>query len=329
MYGKKTDGGGLSGTLKKITLMTGMDYRKILANVPSDRKVTIWTYDLRSTQGIAFYRDCLGHLQNCELIVNKIDETLKKNFETELPNVTLKSKPQTHAKFVLIEPNIVYVASQNFGDNPDWFQHAACIQDEDVYKFYFDDSARHANTDLINNIRNSGSQVVYTTTAMEKPNAGKYVPDYNGISLDLVESKLASTVNWNQKFNGDRGRNIILCTQTLPDLDYCKTIVKKLLKQGNRVCFIANHASIGKLNELKQECEEIAFETFSNFHAKMALVSPTGTKPGGTVWLSSQNFGSSGWFEHMIKLKHAKAYEYYLGKLEEFVGHKIWFSQGE
>lgn len=326
MSRKKSDNGGVYCTLKKITLMTGMDYKEILTSVSPDRKVAIWTYNLFSREGFTFYKDCLSHLQNCELIVNKIDEPMRKKFDNELPNITLISKANTHAKILLIAPDIVYLASQNFGDNPDWFQYAVRIQDEEAYQFYSKDTAFYAGTTLTNNICQSRNNAVGALMTSTSDNNGNFSPDYSGISLNLVDGKLASTVNWNQKFNGVRGRDIIICTQTMPDMSYCKTIIGKLIRQDNRICIVAHQTSKGKLCKLQQEYKQITFETYSNFHAKMVLISPAKTNGEGIVWLSSQNFGDSGWYEHLLNLKSAKAYEYYLEKIRNFMGHDVQFA---
>lgn len=299
-----------------------MDYKKILTSMPSDQTITIWTYDVYSKEGFKFYKDCLGHLQDCTLIVSKITDSMRQKFETELPCVTLVNKENTHAKILVIPPDIVYLSSQNFGDNPDWFQYAVRIQDWGACQFYMGETADHKDGDSTNNIRQTGNSFAdYTRQASN--NYGKYIPDYSGISLSAVEAKLEYTVNWNQKFNGYFDRDFLICTYTLPDYGYCQRMIEKLLKQRNRVHFIANTKSEEPLRKLQQEFGKITFEVYSNFHAKMVLVSPVNAGRNGIVWLSSQNFGDSGWFEHLFRLKSATAYEYYLGKLEGFVDHKI------
>ena len=48
-------------------------------------------------------------------------------------------------------------------------------------------------------------------------------------------------------------------------------------------------------------------------HAKMVLADPC------TVWLSSANFGASGWFESTIGIHSKAAYDFYLEQLSRYL----------
>ena len=323
---RKPDGGGQEGALEKVTLMTGLDYKRILTEVMPSQEVTIYTYDLFFNCDVSFYKDSLGHLQNCKIVVNRVKEQKRKEFETALPNVKLTVKEDSHAKILLIAPDLVYLTSQNFSDAPDWFQYAVRIKDADAYRFYYNSVDYYARTGQTNNIPQSREKVATLSLSTESQH-GNYMPDYDGISLTFVDSKLASVVNWRQKLTGNFGRNILICTQTIPDMHYCQETIKSLLSRGNRVYIIAQRKSGGKLQELQKLSQmypgQITCEVYDNLHAKMVLISPKDREKDGIVWLSSQNFGDSSWFEHTIRLKCKDAYEYYLNKLRDFTGHVL------
>ena len=58
-------------------------------------------------------------------------------------------------------------------------------------------------------------------------------------------------------------------------------------------------------------------------HAKIIMYSAENQSGTSTVWLSSQNFGNSGWFENLIMLKSNEAFEYYIQELEKYTGETL------
>lgn len=322
MRNVENDNGGVSGIIPEIRIMTGLDYERILSRVDSNTYVKIYTYDLY--EEIEFYEACLRHLHKCDVIVNGSRITQKKidEFNAKLPNVNVIQKPDTHAKMILIEPEEVYLSSQNFS-RTDWFQHAVYIKDREAYSVYATNALSYENCNYTGNIKMNLSHENIKHTIQANDISGMYQPDYEGIILNEVEGKFAESVNWNQKLNNVRKRDMYICTHTLPDMKYIRQILNKLCKEGNRIRIIANSSSGDKLCELTKDYSDLTFYLFNNFHAKMVLFSPQNVGGKGTVWLSSQNFGASGYFENLVMFKSSQAYQYYVEKLEEFVGHEL------
>lgn len=52
-------------------------------------------------------------------------------------------------------------------------------------------------------------------------------------------------------------------------------------------------------------------------HVKFILIENDSQNKQGYVWLSSQNFGTSDWFENTINLKSNSVVKYLLGQLDE------------
>ena len=283
--------------------------------VPADRKVTICTYGLYGTF-VDFYRPALSHLEDVDLIINNIG-VFKDLFSDNLKNVHVFETDKSHAKMLLIEPNEVYLSSQNFTCDLDWFQHAVYIKDANAYQFYLNNVNNFKEKGWTGNIQKN------TVGTWDKPaNAptGVINPDIQGITAHQVKGKYMGTVNWNQKFNNVENRNVIITTYTLPDMQYVRMMLDKLINiKHNVVTIYANSKVESKLYELCQEFSDFNYKTFSNMHAKMMLYNNLNYS-GGTALLSSGNFGTSGWFENLILVKE-KAYDYYKAKLEEFVNN--------
>lgn len=318
----KKDNGGVQGIIPEVRIMTGLDYERILSRVAPNVYVKIYTYDL--SEKIEFYEACLRHLHKCDVVVNEKKITQKKidEFNAKLPNVNVIQKPNTHAKMILIEPGEVYLSSQNFS-RADWFQHAVYIKDREAYFVYATNALSYENGNHTGNIGKKSSPENIGHATQTSNISGIYQPDYEGIILNEVEGKFAESVNWNQKLNNVRKRDMYICTHTLPDMKYIRQILDKLCKEGNRIRIIANSSSGDKLCELTKDYSELRYYLFDNFHAKMVLFSPQNTDGKGTVWLSSQNFGTSEYFENLIMLKSSETYQYYVKKLEDFAGKEL------
>lgn len=298
--------------IPEITFMTGLDYKDILMNVAPDRKVTICTYSLYGAFAY-FYKPALQHLKDVDLIITKID-AYKDMFVHDLPNVHIHETDRSHAKMLLIAPDEVYLSSQNFGE-ADWFQHAVHIKDAYAYNYYLSLVTGFIADGMTGNIAK------YTEGKWVKPGIGlegNYTPDLIGSTYHSVRAKYMGSVNWNQKLNNVSDRSIIITTYTLPDTFYVKLMLDKLIKKNNYVTIIANSKVENQLQELSRELGGFKYHTFKNMHAKMILYNDFDlTKGDGTVLLSSQNFGTSGWFENLILIKE-KGYKYYYEKLHEF-----------
>ena len=138
--------------------------------------------------------------------------------------------------------------------------------------------------------------------------------------------KYSSGLNWGTKLNGYRLHNpqIIICTYTLPKLNYICSILDNLLKSQYDVelIFIVNSIAKPQLEELLSKYPQIKGKHVSDIHAKMALIKMN-TNERYYTWLSSQNFGTSGWFENTIRVKGQETYQFFYDELDKFTNNFI------
>ena len=96
--------------------------------------------------------------------------------------------------------------------------------------------------------------------------------------------------------------NVYISTFSLPDLPYAQ----KILEKRPRDIFIIAHSMFyAKALAMKDAFPDIRIALRDNIHAKMVLTEPE------TVWLSSANFGRSGWIEHGIGMHSPEAFDFY------------------
>ena len=299
----RSDGGGDTYIVDSVELRTIMDWKNLLESAGDKAKITIVTY---SFYGVDLIKD----MKNVTLIMNS--KRFDSKFNESLPMAKIQHFDNTHAKIVLIEPNIVCLSSQNFGPSC-WFEGSLVVRDDPaIYQHYFE-HIKNIDKNRTGNIKrgsfSDGSKHYGKVAGNPKP----YAPNIGSLSLSDVEIKFSTMVNWNQKFNGCRDRDIIVCTYTLPNLDYVRTILGKLFKQGNRVRIVANKICEPVLSRLACEFDELKISIKPNMHAKMILID------SNLVWLSSQNFGTSGWLENTVRIKSDKAYQFYKDRLDEYL----------
>lgn len=139
--------------------------------------------------------------------------------------------------------------------------------------------------------------------------------DAGGVAVRLNDAKLyvsASASTWNTRLSqiGNISGKVIICTYSLPDIDY---IQKILDKRSENVTIIAHEKFRKKAMQLKAIYPSLKIYLKSDVHAKIVLVEPQ------TVWLSSANFGSSGWFEQTIGIHSRTAYDFYLNALSKYL----------
>ncbi len=304
--------------IPEITFMTGLDYKNILMNVNSNQKVTICTYNLFGDFQ-TYYKPALQHLKDVDLVITRLGK-YRNNFDSELPNVHIHETDRSHAKMLLIAPDEVYLSSQNFGET-DWFQHAVHIKDKIAYEIYYTSLKLFVEKGMTGNIQKY-SEGVWTSPGQAP--SGNYVPDLQGSTYNGVKGKYMGGSNWNQRLNNVASRNIIITTYTLPDMEKVRLMLDKLInKKHNQVTIIANSKVEKQLKELYKEFCDFEYFTFDNMHAKMILYNDFNLAKGdGTALLSSQNFGTSGWFENLILIKE-HGYKYYYEKLREYTNGKI------
>ena len=96
--------------------------------------------------------------------------------------------------------------------------------------------------------------------------------------------------------------NVYISTFSLPDLPYAE----KILEKRPRDIFIIAHSMFhAKALGIKDAFPDIRIALRDDIHAKVVLAEPE------TVWLSSANFGKSGWIEHGIGMHSPEAFEFY------------------
>ncbi|MBQ6664135.1 MAG: hypothetical protein IJM68_00965 [Synergistaceae bacterium] len=81
-------------------------------------------------------------------------------------------------------------------------------------------------------------------------------------------------------------------------------VQKIFSKRPYDIHIIAHSKFIQKAKEIKSYFPAIKIALRSDIHAKIALIEPN------TVWLSSGNFGKSGWYEFSLGMHNDKAFEY-------------------
>lgn len=88
-------------------------------------------------------------------------------------------------------------------------------------------------------------------------------------------------------------------------MDYIRTMLTKLFVQQNDVTIYANLIALPTLEKLRNEFPSLNFDTRPNLHSNMVLVEDN------IVWISSQNFGTSTWFENTLNISLIKT-KYFL-----------------
>ena len=96
--------------------------------------------------------------------------------------------------------------------------------------------------------------------------------------------------------------NVYIMTYSLPDLPYVQEI---LGKRPHDIYVVAHSKFLEKAVCIKETYPDIHIALRDDTHAKVVLTGPN------TVWLSSANFGKSGWLENTIGIHSQKAFEYY------------------
>ena len=140
--------------------------------------------------------------------------------------------------------------------------------------------------------------------------------DNGGKALALKDVKLCTSAStWNTRLSqiGRFPGRVIICTFSLPDLEY---IQKILDKRSKGVTIIAHERFSDRARILKNKYPDLQIICRSDVHAKIVLIEPC------TVWLSSANFGKSGWFEHTIGIHSKEAFNFYLRAIKHYLHKK-------
>ena len=142
-----------------------------------------------------------------------------------------------------------------------------------------------------------------------------FTTDHGGMALSIKDAKLSTShtaSTWNTRLSqiGRSNKKIIICTYSLPSLEYLKKIFDK---RTENITLIAHEKFADKANYLKELYPDLEIILKPDVHAKYVLIEPD------TVWLSSANFGSSGWFDQTIGIHDKDAYEFMLSQTERYL----------
>lgn len=123
-----------------------------------------------------------------------------------------------------------------------------------------------------------------------------------------VKVSLGKGSTWATRLSqiGKSSGEIIICTYSLPNLDY----MSQILDKRSDITIVCHKKFQEKASILQQKYPRLNIILKSDIHAKMVLIQPE------TVILSSANFGSSGWLEHTITVKSESVYSYYYNRLK-------------
>lgn len=107
---------------------------------------------------------------------------------------------------------------------------------------------------------------------------------------------------------------IIICTYSVPSEKYVHEMFD--LRSKN-VTLIVNEKFTDKAIKIADRYPDMTVIACNDMHAKIMLVEPD------VVWLSSENFGYSSWFEESIGFISPEGYRYYKEKISEHIGIKL------
>lgn len=142
--------------------------------------------------------------------------------------------------------------------------------------------------------------------------------DNGGWALRIDDAKITTSdkaSTWNTRLSQIgteklKDKKVVICTYSLPDLEYCKKIFEK---RSTNVLLIVNEKFKSQADELQKEYPNLDIRLKKDVHAKMVLIEPQ------TVWLSSADFGRSDYFEQTIGIHSEEVYEIYLKQIEDYL----------
>ena len=102
-----------------------------------------------------------------------------------------------------------------------------------------------------------------------------------------------------------------IITYSLPDMDYVK---EQFDRRPNGVWLICNSKFKSRASEIKRVYPEIKIAFKDDVHSKVLLIEPK------TVYITSANFGLSGWHETTIGVRSKEAHDSYV----EHSFNKLW-----
>lgn len=102
-----------------------------------------------------------------------------------------------------------------------------------------------------------------------------------------------------------------IITYSLPDMKYVQT---QISRRPYDIHIIAHQQFLDRAKRLQSIFPRIEIRTHEEVHSKVLLIEPH------TLWLSSANFGRSGWHESTIGIHSKEAHDYYVNKMF----HPLW-----
>ena len=315
----KEDNGGILANLDEVEFSTNMDWDGVLSRI-TDEETIICTYGEPDAEYNPFLKTHLPHMSNV-MIVNGLnskvcsEDAYYKKIKSFNSNAKVYIKDTTHAKFLLIAPNEVYVTSQNVGYS-DWFQVTVHIKDQGAFDFYKKVIYAYAEKKLYSDLAKDWDALRFL--APERQIIGTIGQNSSAscVTVQAPLCKLFRMTNWNAKFNNIRDHHFTICTYTLPDYNYAEMTVKKLLSYGNKVKIIINSQFKSVAERLDNAIKDSRFSYVCHpaIHAKIVLCD------NHSVWIGSHNFGNSRWFESLYQIKNCpNVYDYYNQKLQDFI----------
>ena len=133
----KTDCGGIAMTADIKLSQKGTTWNTRLSQIGRhDRLVTLCTF---STGDIDYLTKILSKRDfgsGIRIIGNEKNEWKMRRLKNLFPAAQFFVSPNAHAKLALVEPNIVWVSSENLGRTRDVFDASIGIHSEEAYQHY-------------------------------------------------------------------------------------------------------------------------------------------------------------------------------------------------
>src|SRR6266702_8209912 len=133
-----------------------------------------------------------------------------------------------------------------------------------------------------------------------------YKTDGGGLALKCNDIKLCTGGSWATKLCGlNQGKQkgiVRIMTFSLPHMGYVK---EQFERRPYDIFLIAHSKFLGRAQRIKSTFPDIRVAVHDEMHSKLLLIEPQ------TVYISSANFGNSGWHESSIGLHSQEAHEWY------------------
>ena len=132
-----------------------------------------------------------------------------------------------------------------------------------------------------------------------------YRTDNGGLAFKCNDIKLyGSASTWATKLSQlHRQSGVVrIITYSLPDMDYVREQFKR---RPHDIFLIAHDKFLQRARDIKRVYPNIRIALHQEVHSKILLIEPH------TIYISSANFGSSGWHESSIGLHSQIAHDWY------------------